>query len=75
MRLVRELLRPYRGWLLIIFAAMLAQTAMSLAAPWPLKIVIDNAVAGHKVIGPDIEGGGSGLRARAGFLDSTRRGT
>ena len=49
MRLVRELLRPYRGWLLIIFAAMLLQTLMSLAAPWPLKIVIDNVVGGHKV--------------------------
>ncbi len=40
MRLVRELLRPYRGWLLISSAAMLTQTVMSLAAPWPLKIVI-----------------------------------
>ncbi len=47
-RLVRELLRPYRSWLLIIFAAMLLQTVMSLAAPWPLKIVIDNVVGGHK---------------------------
>ncbi|MFH0340814.1 MAG: ABC transporter ATP-binding protein [Chromatiales bacterium] len=48
-RLVRELLRPYGGWLLIIFAAMLVQTVMSLAAPWPLKIVIDNVVGSHKV--------------------------
>ena len=35
--------------LLVIFAAMLVQTAMSLAAPWPLKIVIDNVVGTHKV--------------------------
>jgi len=46
--LVRQLLRPYRGWLAIILAAMLVQTVMSLAAPWPLKIVIDNVVGGHK---------------------------
>jgi ABC-type multidrug transport system fused ATPase/permease subunit len=48
-RLVGKLLRPYRSWLLIIFAAMLLQTLMSLAAPWPLKIVIDNVVGSHKV--------------------------
>jgi ABC-type multidrug transport system fused ATPase/permease subunit len=48
MRLVRELLRPYRGALVIIFAAMLVQTAMSLAAPWPLKVILDNVVNTHK---------------------------
>ena len=40
-RLVLELVRPYRGWLLIVFIAMLIETAMSIAAPWPLKIIID----------------------------------
>jgi subfamily B ATP-binding cassette protein MsbA len=45
--LVRELLRPYRGWLAIVLAAMLVETAMSLAAPWPLKVVIDNVLGGH----------------------------
>ena len=49
MRLVLELLRPYRGWLLIVFVAMLVQTAMSIAAPWPLKIIIDNVVGNHKL--------------------------
>ncbi|MCW2511551.1 MAG: ABC-type multidrug transport system, ATPase and permease component [Mycobacterium sp.] len=43
-RLIRELLSPYRGRLAIILAAMLVQTLMSLAAPWPLKIIIDNVV-------------------------------
>ena len=47
-RLVRELLRPYRGWLVIILLAMLVETAMSLAAPWPLKIILDNVVGNHK---------------------------
>ncbi len=48
MRLVRELLRPYTGALVIVLAAMLVQTAMSLAAPWPLKIILDNVVGSHK---------------------------
>ena len=48
-RLIRELLRPYRGKLLIVLAAMLVETAMSLASPWPLKIIIDNVVGSHKL--------------------------
>jgi hypothetical protein len=32
-RLVLELIRPYRGWLTIVFIAMLIETVMSLAAP------------------------------------------
>ena len=48
-RLIRELIRPYRGKLLIILAAMLVETAMSLANPWPLKIIIDNVVGHHKL--------------------------
>src|ERR1700754_5084715 len=46
-RLVIDLLRPYRGWLAIVFAAMLVEIAMSLAAPWPLKLVIDDALGNH----------------------------
>src|SRR6516165_3793670 len=48
MQLVAELLRPYRGWLTIILLAMLVETAMSLAAPWPLKVILDNVVGTHK---------------------------
>ncbi len=46
-RLVARLLRPYRGWLGIILVAMAIETAMSLAAPWPLKIVLDNVIEGR----------------------------
>jgi len=46
-KLVLELIKPYRKWLLVIFAAMLLETAMSLLAPWPLKIIIDNVVGHH----------------------------
>jgi subfamily B ATP-binding cassette protein MsbA len=48
MRLVRALLRPYSGALAIVLLAMLVQTTMSLAAPWPLKIILDNVVGTHK---------------------------
>src|SRR5271165_1534634 len=48
-RLIRELIRPYRGQLAIILLAMLVETAMSLAGPWPLKIIIDNVVGSHKL--------------------------
>ena len=44
---VAALLRPYAGVLSIVFIAMIVETAMSLASPWPLKIVLDNVVAKH----------------------------
>ncbi|MGM4991393.1 ABC transporter ATP-binding protein [Tardiphaga sp. 841_E9_N1_2] len=46
-RLVLDMLRPYRGWLIIVFLAMLVEIAMSLAAPWPLKLVLDDALGSH----------------------------
>jgi ABC-type multidrug transport system fused ATPase/permease subunit len=46
--LLRELLRPYRRLLAIILAATLVSMAMGLAAPWPLKIILDNVVASHR---------------------------
>jgi ABC-type multidrug transport system fused ATPase/permease subunit len=46
-RLIRELIRPYRWILFIILLAMLVETAMSLAGPWPLKIILDNVVGTH----------------------------
>src|SRR5882672_9895347 len=46
-RLIAQLLRPYRGWLAIIMVATGLETAMSLAAPWPLKIILDNVVEGR----------------------------
>jgi ABC-type multidrug transport system fused ATPase/permease subunit len=49
LRLIRQAVRPYRGSLLIILVAMLVQTAMSLAGPWPLKIIIDNVAGNHKM--------------------------
>src|SRR5512141_2878382 len=47
--LVIELVLPYRTWLLIIFIAMLMETAMGLAAPWPLKIIIDNVIRNEQL--------------------------
>jgi ABC-type multidrug transport system fused ATPase/permease subunit len=63
-RLIRELIGPYRGKLLIILAAMLVETAMSLANPWPLKIIIDNVIDHKKlphgldeIVRPLLDGG------------------
>jgi ABC-type multidrug transport system fused ATPase/permease subunit len=47
--LLRTLIRPYRVNLFFILLAMLVQTLMSLAAPWPLKIILDNVVGSHKL--------------------------
>src|SRR5579862_2840428 len=46
---VMDLVRPYRGQLAIVFGAMLVQTGVSLAAPWPIKVVIDNVVGDHRL--------------------------
>jgi ABC-type multidrug transport system fused ATPase/permease subunit len=61
---IRSLIRPYHRTLIIIFLFMVVETAMSLATPWPLKIILDSVVGGHKLapwmyrlIGPMLEGG------------------
>ena len=48
-RLVLECVRPYGGWLFLVFLAMLVETGANLAAPWPLKIVIDSALGTHRL--------------------------
>jgi ABC-type multidrug transport system fused ATPase/permease subunit len=47
-RLIRDLIQPYKGSLALVLFTMLVQTAASLAGPWPLKIILDNAVGSHK---------------------------
>ena len=37
-----QLVRPYWKWLLIVLAAMVIETATSLASPWPLKVILDS---------------------------------
>ncbi len=49
LRFIGGLIRPYRKTLVIIFLAMLVETLMSLATPWPLKIILDNVVGDHKM--------------------------
>ena len=83
-RLIRDLVRPYRGQLAIILFAMLVETAMSLAGPWPLKIIIDNVVGNHKMspwldhlVRPMLDGGSkllvAGLAALAFERTACRR--
>jgi ABC-type multidrug transport system fused ATPase/permease subunit len=43
-RWVFELTRPYSGVGIMILLAMVLETVMSLALPWPLKIIIDNVI-------------------------------
>ncbi|WP_336518003.1 ABC transporter ATP-binding protein [Pollutibacter soli] len=49
--LLRDLARPYTKWLIVLFLAMIIETAMSLAAPWPLKIVLDSVVGKYPMPG------------------------
>ena len=63
-RFIRSLIRPYRRTLIVIFLFMVVETAMSLATPWPLKIILDSVVGGHRLapwmyrlIGPMLESG------------------
>ena len=46
-RFSARLVRPYWKWLAIVLAAMLLETAMGLASPWPLKIVLDSVFDGQ----------------------------
>jgi len=48
-RLIRALVRPYRLELAAVFFAMVVETAMSLAAPWPVKVVLDNVVDSRRL--------------------------
>ena len=73
--LIQSLIRPYRGTLLIILIAMLVQTAMSVAGPWPLKIILDNVVGTHKLspemthlLGPLLHGEGKMKIAEAAAI-------
>ena len=64
LRFIGGLIRPYRRTLIVIFLFMVVETAMSLATPWPLKIILDSVVGSHKLspwlyrlIGPLLENG------------------
>ena len=60
-RLILGLARPHRGRLAIVLAAMSVETLMALAAPWPLKIVLDEparaALAAAGVVAIALVGG------------------
>ncbi|WP_077002903.1 ABC transporter ATP-binding protein [Variovorax sp. KK3] len=48
-RFVLGLIKPYRAWLAIVLCAMVVEVLMSLAAPWPLKLVLDDALGAHRL--------------------------
>jgi ABC-type multidrug transport system fused ATPase/permease subunit len=47
--LIGSLVKPYRGSLAVVLVAMVLQMAATVAAPWPLKVVLDNVVGEHKL--------------------------
>src|ERR1700738_837971 len=47
LRLALDPLRTYRGWLALVCIAMLIEIVVGLAAPWPLKLVIVDALGTH----------------------------
>ena len=47
LRFALRLVRPYWRWVALVLGAMLLETAMSLASPWPLKIVLDSVLDGR----------------------------
>ncbi|MGN7782821.1 ABC transporter ATP-binding protein [Mycolicibacterium sp. 22603] len=51
MKLILELIRPYRWMVAGIFGVLLIQIAMGLAAPWPLKVVLDSVIGDHPLPG------------------------
>ena len=66
LRLIRDLIRPYRRMLAVVFCAMIVETAMGLAGPWPLKVVLDNAVGTRRLpswIARYVGGGAAGRLA------------
>jgi hypothetical protein len=77
-RLIRNLVRPYRKGLAVVLAGVLVETSMSLAAPWPLKVVLGNVVERnrlphwlHEFLRSDLEGAGRAqiaLLAGIGFV-------
>ena len=44
-----RLVRPYWRWLIVVAVAMVVETLMSLAQPWPLKIVLDSVFGSEPV--------------------------
>ena len=51
-RSLRGFLRPYRGSLSLASGLILVETLLDLARPWPLKLAVDNAIAGRPLGGP-----------------------
>ena len=48
-RLILGLVAPYRALLWVVLIAMLIEVLMGLAAPWPLKLILDDALGMHQL--------------------------
>src|ERR1700716_307176 len=47
----RGFLRPYRGRLALALCALAVSVAAEVARPWPLKLVVDSVLGGHRLPG------------------------
>ena len=61
-RLILEFVRALPLVVAFILTAMLVQTAMSLAGPWPLKVILDNVVVANVLTTPGCRRAFAGLR-------------
>lgn len=50
-RPLARFLRPYRQPLTVALLLTLTDTLVDLARPWPLKLIVDNAIGGHRLGG------------------------
>ncbi len=54
-RLIAQLLKPYRWFLIAILTASLVMTGMALLGPWPFKFIIDS-IGGHHPVPSWLDG-------------------
>jgi ATP-binding cassette subfamily B protein len=66
-----QFVRPYRIPLRIAVALTAVQTILDLAAPWPLKLAVDNIIAGHPLEGWMARLNGLSTAALAAIVAST----
>lgn len=52
LRWTLSLLQPYRRGVVVLALLALLEIALSMTAPWPLKIVVDNVLAAHPLPAP-----------------------
>ena len=63
LRWALSFLQPYRGRVLVLGVLLVAEVALGVLQPWPIKVVIDNALLGQPFDWPPVD---AGVRALTG---------